>query len=56
MTRFIRLVCAFASIAAFAFPAAAQTTKVPRTPWGDPDISGTYNNSNESGIPMQRPA
>src|SRR4029077_1382919 len=24
--------------------------------WGDPDLQGTYNNSNESGIPMQRPA
>src|SRR5438552_10532339 len=34
----------------------AQTQKVPRTGWGDPDIAGTYNNSNESGIPMQRPA
>ncbi len=39
-------------------PAQAQAgkTPVPRTPWGDPDISGNYNNSNESGIPMQRPA
>ncbi|HUK35100.1 MAG TPA: hypothetical protein VLV86_14370 [Vicinamibacterales bacterium] len=33
-----------------------QTAKLPRTPWGDVDISGTYSNSNESGIPMQRPA
>jgi hypothetical protein len=33
--------------------ALAQT---PRTPWGDPDLQGTYTNSNESGIPMQRPA
>jgi hypothetical protein len=32
--------------------AVAQT---PRTPWGDPDLQGTYTNSNESGIPMQRP-
>ena len=28
---------------------------IPRTPWGDPDLQGTYNNSNESGIPMERP-
>ena len=28
----------------------------PRTPWGDPDLQGTYTNSNESGIPMGRPA
>jgi hypothetical protein len=34
--------------------AAAQG--VPRTPWGDPDIQGTYTNSDESGIAMQRPA
>jgi len=54
------------SFVAFAVPfvllsstsaAHAQAGKgVPRTAWGDPDISGTYNNSNESGIPMQRPA
>jgi hypothetical protein len=36
-------------------PVQAQS-KVPRTPWGDPDLQGTYNNSNESGIPMERPA
>src|SRR3954463_1163588 len=28
----------------------------PRTPWGDPDLQGTYTNSDESGIPMARPA
>ena len=27
----------------------------PRTPWGDPDIAGDYNNSDESGIPFERP-
>jgi hypothetical protein len=32
---------------------AGQST--PRTPWGDPDLQGTYTNSDESGIPMQRP-
>src|SRR2546427_7658783 len=45
-------------------PALAQTSSsssvkgsaVPRTAWGDPDLQGTYTNSNESGIPMQRPA
>jgi hypothetical protein len=34
----------------------AQSHAVPRTPWGDPDLQGTYTNSNESGIPMERPA
>src|SRR5215510_1653985 len=51
-----RFFCLIAFSLAFAALAGAQTVKVPRTAWGDPDISGTYNNSNESGIPMQRPA
>jgi len=34
----------------------ARPAAVPRTPWGDPDLQGMYSNSNESGIPMQRPA
>jgi hypothetical protein len=35
---------------------AGASASIPRTPWGDPDIQGTYTNSNESGIPMERPA
>jgi hypothetical protein len=35
---------------------ASKAGATPRTPWGDPDLQGTYSNSNESGIPMQRPA
>ena len=31
------------------------TYKPPRTSWGDPDIAGAYNNSDESGIPFERP-
>jgi hypothetical protein len=27
----------------------------PRTPWGDPDLQGSYTNSDESLIPMERP-
>ena len=36
----------------------AESTKwtPPRTPWGDPDLSGIYSNSDESGIPFERPA
>ncbi|HEY1309097.1 MAG TPA: hypothetical protein VGF24_36395 [Vicinamibacterales bacterium] len=37
-------------------PAASKTAGIPRTPWGDPDLQGTYTNSNESGIPMEKPA
>jgi hypothetical protein len=28
----------------------------PRTPWGDPEIAGVFTNSDESGIPFERPA
>jgi hypothetical protein len=28
----------------------------PKTPWGDPDIQGTYTNKDENGIPMERPS
>jgi len=34
----------------------AQSSAIPRTPWGDPDLQGTFTNSSESGIPMERPA
>jgi hypothetical protein len=27
----------------------------PRTPWGHPDLQGTYSNDDETGTPMQRP-
>ena len=35
--------------------AQASSYSAPKTPWGDPDLQGTYTNSNESGIPMSRP-
>jgi catechol 2,3-dioxygenase-like lactoylglutathione lyase family enzyme len=28
---------------------------VPRTPWGDPDLQGTYTNTYENGTPLERP-
>ena len=33
--------------------AAAQSTEVPRTPWGDPDLQGVWNNGTIT--PMERP-
>jgi hypothetical protein len=33
----------------------SSSYSAPRTPWGDPDLQGTYTNSDESGIPMSRP-
>jgi hypothetical protein len=37
----------------WAWPAGAQT---PRTPWGDPDLQGTYTSDNSIGVPFERPA
>ncbi|MEP7310239.1 MAG: hypothetical protein ABJA98_32445 [Acidobacteriota bacterium] len=28
----------------------------PKTPWGDPDISGIFTNKDEQGVPLERPA
>ena len=30
--------------------------KAPKTPWGDPDLSGVYSNDDETGTPIERPA
>src|SRR5262245_53258248 len=27
----------------------------PRTPWGDPDLQGSYTNKSEQGTPFERP-
>jgi hypothetical protein len=35
-------------------PAASSAT-APRTPWGDPDLQGTYTNTYENGTPFERP-
>ena len=42
--------------AASASTAVPKNWKASRTPWGDPDIAGVYTNSDESGIPFERPA
>jgi hypothetical protein len=34
----------------------AKNWKPARTAWGDPDLTGIYSNSDESGIPFERPA
>ena len=36
-------------------PKISRSYVPPRTPWGDPDIAGAYTNSDESGIPFERP-
>jgi len=35
--------------------AAARTYSPPRTPWGHPDLQGTYTTTNENGVPLERP-
>jgi hypothetical protein len=35
--------------------AARAPYAAPRTPWGDPDLQGSFTNSDESLIPMERP-
>jgi hypothetical protein len=34
----------------------AQTLGVPRTPWGDPDLQGTFTNKDEVGTPVRAAA
>src|SRR5688572_29183329 len=55
-TRRSVLVAGFVVAAALiAATATAQTSKVPRTPWGDPDLQGDYTNKYEQGTPFERP-
>ena len=41
--------------AARAAAAAAKSYTPPRTPWGHPDIQGTYTTTDENGVPLERP-
>ena len=34
--------------------APAKGAALPRTPWGHPDLQGTYSNDDETGTPMER--
>jgi hypothetical protein len=38
-----------------ASPRAAGKYTAPRTPWGDPDIQGSFSNKDENGTPFERP-
>ena len=37
-------------------PLAAAEWKAPRTPWGDPDLQGTWTSEAELSVPFERPA
>ena len=44
------------TLAAQSKPAARGAAyTAPKTPWGDPDLQGTYTNKDENGIPLERP-
>src|SRR4030095_6340027 len=45
--------CTAASMSVMVAPISGQSA--PRTPWGDPDIQGTYTNTYENGTPLERP-
>jgi len=34
---------------------AQSASKVPRTPWGDPDLQGNWTSQSELGVPFERP-
>src|SRR5262245_17423785 len=56
LTSAVLMAVAFVQAQAPAPAAHGSSYSAPRTPWGDPDLQGTYTNSNESGTPMARPA
>src|SRR2546426_3295725 len=35
--------------------AAPKAWTAPKTPWGDPDLQGTWTSDDHIGVPMQRP-
>ena len=52
-----RVVIAFVVVALGASLTAqsGRSWSAPRTPWGHPDLQGTYSNDDETGTPMERP-
>ena len=45
-----------ASLSAQAPSPKARPYVTSKTPWGDPDLQGTYTNKDESGSPFERPS
>jgi len=50
----VTTLCA-ASLSAQSTSTKARPYVSAKTPWGDPDVQGTYTNKDESGIPFERP-
>jgi hypothetical protein len=53
VTRRLGILCGAALTLLLAAAASAQS--VARTPWGDPDLQGSYTNKYEQGTPFERP-
>jgi hypothetical protein len=51
----MRLALAGVLLASTVVSVSAQHAASPRTPWGDPDLQGTYTNTYENGTPFERP-
>jgi len=49
----LSVACAAALTSVMIAPVSGQGA--PRTPWGDPDLQGTYTNTYENGTPLERP-
>ena len=50
------LLAVLAAGVALSAQAPSKSYAPPRTPWGHPDLQGTYSNDDETGTPMERPA
>jgi len=51
-----RTLTAVALAATISVSLAGADWKAPRTPWGDPDLEGTWTSQPELGVPFERPA
>lgn len=51
----MRILSAAIFVAALTTSAVAQRVSQTRTPWGDPDLQGTYTNTFENGTSFERP-
>jgi hypothetical protein len=54
--RSIVMCSGFMLVVLASLPASAQRFTTPRTPWGDPDLQGTFANDNEYATPLEKPA
>src|SRR6185436_17671706 len=51
----LAMALALAALASRDGSAQARRYAAPRTPWGDPDLQGTYTNKYEQSTPLERP-